>query len=127
MEADYAKAVGGAASADWCRAGVAIREPARRVGPDVTPVHGDVQALLKAGVVDHAVDGDEFWFPYNETLWISSCAPLETSDPIPSYMPRVKSGGHLVCRKHASGTGPVYVRPRFDRRIRKGVGALATE
>jgi predicted transcriptional regulator len=44
---------------------VAIREVARRVGRDVKSVHGDVQALLKAGVLDRTDDG---WivFPYDE-------------------------------------------------------------
>jgi len=31
-----------------------IREVARRVGRDVKSVHGDIQALLKAGVLDRA-------------------------------------------------------------------------
>lgn len=44
---------------------VAIREIARRVGRDVKSVHGDIQALLKAGVVDHADDG-RILFPYDE-------------------------------------------------------------
>jgi predicted transcriptional regulator len=36
---------------------VSIREVARRVGRDIKTVHGDVQALLKAGVVERAEDG----------------------------------------------------------------------
>ena len=44
---------------------VAIREIARRVGRDVKSVHGDIQALLKAGVLDHADDG-RIVFPYDE-------------------------------------------------------------
>jgi len=44
---------------------VAIREVARRVGRDVKSVHGDIQALIKAGVVDHADDG-RILFPYDE-------------------------------------------------------------
>jgi len=44
---------------------VAIREVARRVERDVKTVHGDVQALLKAGVVDRADDG-RIVFPYDE-------------------------------------------------------------
>jgi predicted transcriptional regulator len=44
---------------------VAIREVARRVGRDVKSVHGDIQALLKAGVVDRAEDG-RILFPYDE-------------------------------------------------------------
>ena len=35
---------------------LAIREVARRVRRDVKSVHGDVQALLKAGVLDRAAD-----------------------------------------------------------------------
>ena len=44
---------------------LSIREVARRVGRDVKSVHGDVQALLKAGVLDHAPDGG-IVFPYDE-------------------------------------------------------------
>jgi predicted transcriptional regulator len=44
---------------------LSIREVARRVGRDVKSVHGDVQALLKAGVLDHAEDG-RILFPYDE-------------------------------------------------------------
>ena len=44
---------------------LAIREVARRVGRDVKSVHGDVQALLKAGVVDRVDDG-RVLFPYDE-------------------------------------------------------------
>jgi predicted transcriptional regulator len=47
-----------------CGAGpVSIREAARRVGRDVKAVHGDVTALLKAGVLDRAADGG-IVFPY---------------------------------------------------------------
>ncbi len=44
---------------------VAIQELARRIGRDVKSVHGDIQALLKAGVVDHA-DNGRILFPYDE-------------------------------------------------------------
>src|SRR5438128_12566076 len=44
---------------------LSIREFARRVRRDVKSVHGDVQALLKAGVLDHAPDG-RILFPYDE-------------------------------------------------------------
>ncbi len=44
---------------------LAIRELARRVDRDVKSVHGDVQSLLKAGVVDRADDG-RIVFPYDE-------------------------------------------------------------
>jgi predicted transcriptional regulator len=44
---------------------IAIRELARRVERDVKSVHGDVQALLKAGVLDRAEDG-RIVFPYSE-------------------------------------------------------------
>ena len=41
-----------------CGAGpVSIREAARRVGRDVKSVHGDVKALLRAGVLDRAESG----------------------------------------------------------------------
>ena len=41
-----------------------IREIARRVGRDVKAVHGDVQALLLAGVLDRAESG-RVVFPYD--------------------------------------------------------------
>jgi predicted transcriptional regulator len=44
---------------------LAIREVARRVGRDPKSVHGDLQALLKAGVVDRVDDG-RILFPYDE-------------------------------------------------------------
>lgn len=47
-----------------CGAGpVSIREAARRVGRDVKAVHGDVTALLDAGVLDRA-EGGGIVFPY---------------------------------------------------------------
>lgn len=47
-----------------CGAGpMSIREAARRVGRDVKAVHGDVTALLNAGVLDKADDG-RIVFPY---------------------------------------------------------------
>ena len=44
---------------------IAIREVARRVGRDVKSVHGDVQALLKAGVIERSENGG-ILFPYDE-------------------------------------------------------------
>ena len=47
-----------------CGAGpVSIREAARRVRRDVKAVHGDVTALLNAGVLDRTEDG-RIVFPY---------------------------------------------------------------
>ena len=47
-----------------CGAGpVSIREAARRVGRDVKAVHGDVTALLNAGVLDRT-DNRRIVFPY---------------------------------------------------------------
>ena len=47
-----------------CGAGpVSIREAARRVGRDVKAVHGDVTALLRAGVLDRA-EGGRIVFPF---------------------------------------------------------------
>jgi predicted transcriptional regulator len=43
---------------------LAIREIARRSGRDVKSVHGDVHALLTAGVVDRSADG-RVEFPYD--------------------------------------------------------------
>lgn len=44
---------------------LSIRELARRLGRDVKSVHGDVSALLKAGVIDRTSDG-RIEFPYDE-------------------------------------------------------------
>jgi predicted transcriptional regulator len=44
---------------------LAIRELARRLERDVKSVHGDVSALLKAGVIDRIEDG-RIEFPYDE-------------------------------------------------------------
>jgi predicted transcriptional regulator len=44
---------------------LAIRELARRLRRDVKSVHGDVAALLKAGVLDRTEDG-RIEFPYDE-------------------------------------------------------------
>lgn len=47
-----------------CGAGpVSIREAARRAGRDVKAIHGDVTALLNAGVLDRTDDG-RIVFPY---------------------------------------------------------------
>lgn len=43
---------------------LAIRALARRMGRDVKTVHGDVQALLAAGVIDRTEDGLVV-FPYD--------------------------------------------------------------
>ncbi len=43
---------------------MAIREAARRADRDVKAVHGDVHALLDAGVLDRAEDG-RIVFPYD--------------------------------------------------------------
>ncbi|HVY33795.1 MAG TPA: transcriptional regulator [Caulobacteraceae bacterium] len=42
---------------------MSIREIGRRVGRDVKAVHGDVRALLDAGVLDRTREG--FVFPYD--------------------------------------------------------------
>lgn len=41
-----------------------IRDAARRVGRDVKAVHGDVQLLLNAGIIDRTNDG-RIVFPYD--------------------------------------------------------------
>ncbi len=47
-----------------CGAGpMSIREAARRAGRDVKAVHGDVTALLEAGVLDRTEDG-RIVFPF---------------------------------------------------------------
>lgn len=43
---------------------MSIREAARRVGRDVKAVHGDVRALLDAGVLERGDDG-RVAFPYD--------------------------------------------------------------
>ena len=48
-----------------CGAGpVSIREAARRVGRDVKAVHGDVTALLNAGILNRA-EGGGIEFPFD--------------------------------------------------------------
>lgn len=48
-----------------CGAGpVSIREASRRVGRDVKAVHGDITALLSAGIIDRTEDG-RIIFPYD--------------------------------------------------------------
>ena len=42
---------------------MSIRQVAGRVGRDVKAVHGDVRALVDAGIVDHTQTG--FVFPYD--------------------------------------------------------------
>jgi len=37
----------------------------RRVNRDIKSVHGDVQALIKAGVIDRTLDG-KIAFPFDE-------------------------------------------------------------
>lgn len=44
---------------------MSIREASRRVKRDVKSVHGDVQSLLKAGVIDKLEDG-RVNFPFDE-------------------------------------------------------------
>lgn len=43
---------------------MSIRETARRAGRDVKAVHGDVKALLDAGVLDRTTSG-EVEFPFD--------------------------------------------------------------
>jgi predicted transcriptional regulator len=43
---------------------MSIREAARRVGRDVKAVHGDVKALLDAGVLSRAAEGGVV-FPFD--------------------------------------------------------------
>jgi predicted transcriptional regulator len=43
---------------------MSIREVARRVGRDVKAVHGDVTALVTAGIVERTADG-KILFPYD--------------------------------------------------------------
>ena len=43
---------------------VSIREAARRVGRDVKAVHGDVTALVNAGLLNR-IEGEGFEFPFD--------------------------------------------------------------
>ncbi len=43
---------------------VSVREAARRIGRDVKAVHGDIKALLMAGILDKTEDG-KIIFPYD--------------------------------------------------------------
>ena len=62
-----------------CGAGpISIREAARRVGRDVKAVHGDITALLKAGLVDRTADGRiEFPFETIKVEFTLHVAPRE--------------------------------------------------
>lgn len=76
-----------------CGAGpVSIREASRRVGRDVKSVHGDITALVKAGVLERATDGGVV-FPYDAVEDRESCCeprgrgaerPCCTATPPPS-------------------------------------------
>ena len=44
---------------------MSIREASRRVNRDVKSVHGDVQALIQAGVIDRTDEG-QIVFPFDE-------------------------------------------------------------
>ncbi|MCF6370394.1 HVO_A0114 family putative DNA-binding protein [Rhizobium halophilum] len=44
---------------------MAVRQVARRVGRDIKAVHGDVTALVAAGIIDNTADGKVI-FPYDE-------------------------------------------------------------
>ena len=44
---------------------MSIREASRRVNRDIKSVHGDVQALINAGVIDRTDDG-RIAFPFDE-------------------------------------------------------------
>lgn len=44
---------------------MSIREAARRIGRDVKAVHGDVHALLDAGILDRTDDG-KIVFPFDK-------------------------------------------------------------
>ncbi len=44
---------------------MSIRETSRRINRDIKSVHGDIQALIKAGVIDRTDDG-RIVFPFDE-------------------------------------------------------------
>jgi predicted transcriptional regulator len=59
------------------RAGpMSIRELARRAGRDIKAVHGDVQALIEAGLIEKT-DTGQIVFPYDEVHLDIVLRPLE--------------------------------------------------
>src|SRR5216684_3667505 len=71
---------------------IAIREVARRVGRDVKSVHGDIQALAKAGVLDRTENGGGV-FPYDETVAAPS---LILSHPVYEVLPIRRSNHRFL-------------------------------
>lgn len=78
-----------------CGAGpISIREAARRVGRDVKAVHGDMTALLNAGLIDRTVDGRvEFPFETVKVEFMLHVAPIVSAAP-PSRPMQLAVGGH---------------------------------
>jgi len=78
-----------------CGAGpISIREAARRVGRDVKAVHGDITALLKAGLVDRAMDGRvEFPFETVKVEFKLDVTPIVSAAP-PSKPMQLTASGH---------------------------------
>ena len=58
---------------------VSIREAARRVGRDVKAVHGDVSALINAGVLTRTKEGVEF--PY-EAVHVDFMLKMDRTDKL---------------------------------------------
>lgn len=78
-----------------CGAGpISIREAARRVGRDVKAVHGDMTALLKAGLVDRTMDGRvEFPFETVKVEFKLDVTPIVSAAP-PSKPMQLTASGH---------------------------------
>ena len=79
---------------------MSIREAARRVERDVKAVHGDVTALLNAGVLSKTDDG-MIVFPYT-TLFRSLHAPRRFAD------------GHGACAGHSVQQFPALAGQHFE-------------
>ena len=94
-----------------CGAGaMSIREAPRRVGRDVKAVHGDVVALLDAGVLSRAADGASC-FPF-EAVKLSSC--LRRLNRACSEAELVGPHGHTIscaARRRMLCAGGLNVRP----------------
>jgi predicted transcriptional regulator len=78
-----------------CGAGpISIREAARRVRRDVKAVHGDITALLNAGLVDRTAEGRvEFAFDAVKVEFMLNAAPIAgVAQPVKAV--KVAAGDH---------------------------------
>ena len=78
-----------------CGAGpISIREAARRVRRDVKAVHGDITALLNAGLLERTADGRvEFAFDAVKVEFMLNAAPIAgVAQPVKAV--KVAAGDH---------------------------------